>query len=201
MSGKRARAQRRLHDPRTYQGVLMGAMEWDALAPGKCSECGKVDPAHRRCRWTTFDSGLVANYVARPGESDNAHADRTYREMNARQREGDFTPVLPPRAFGLDCGIGVARLFSEAGSAYPADQLVATVMVSLVVGQHPRTAFMVTAEPGAEGHWRMSCVSAAYPYDPDRLYQAVRRRTDAGQNDVREPPHAHWTLVGLDRPA
>src|SRR5258708_14724600 len=99
MSEKQARRQRQRTDRMAYQVVLISAVEWNKLDPGHCSMCHAATP-HPRARFTGYDSGSRSELVARPGEPDSAHADRMYRVMNAHQREGDFTPMAPPRASG-----------------------------------------------------------------------------------------------------
>ena len=189
MNGKRARAERRRLDPRTYQVVMLGAMEWDALPPGRCSEC-REDTPHRRCRYSGYNSGYRANLRARAGEADDAHTDRVYREMNARQREGDFSLMVLPRTLCWGCALRAVQFVAMAGfeeGSAMVQHLLALVAVMAVTGQRPFTAFMVTAEPGADGQWRASFPTAAGPFDPDRMYQAVRREVDAGRADVYGP--------------
>src|SRR5258708_7881425 len=182
MNGKQARAQRHRFDPRSYQVVMVAAVEWNALEPGRCSQCQR-DSAKRRSRWTGYDSGLLLHRRARPGESDNAHTDRMYREMSARQREGDFSVLAPPRAFCWECAVRTAEMLSNLGFADQASigrAVMSMVLLHIAVGRQPFTTFCVVAEPGAEGKWRSSYVTAQGPLVPDRVYQAMRRDVDAG---------------------
>lgn len=203
MNGRKAKERRRAYDPRQYQVILQATIEWNRVDAGICWECHTtVQSPQRRSRVSAYDSGYLSQRRPLPGETAAAHGDRAMREMNARQREGDFSLVAPPRLLCLLCAKKAAYRMAQIdgwddGNTRYADALLAFLQPGLRQDRHDHwTAFCQIAEPGDEGHMRMVCPTGTGNYKPASVLKTLRHNVEIDGYRVREPVgmFVDWTL-------
>ena len=183
MNGKRAREQRRLYDARQYQIALLGTFGWDTAKPGRCYVC-EAETEEPRTSYEMYDSGVrLESYLrVKSGEPDEVAANRMYREMNARQREGDFSLVGERRLMCRSCAFRLLRSMVTPDEGELVRNTIAMAAGYARVNGKAQSTLMVVCEPGIDGLWRFQMATTGEPQAPAEVYRITRREIDAGRD-------------------